>query len=61
MRVHDYGHEVAIMHEAEPSALCNRVSIRVHLCIKTRNHGYSVCCQPDEWLALLKLRDLLLQ
>ena len=36
MRVHKYGHEVAIMHEAEPSALCNQVPIRMHLRIKTR-------------------------
>ena len=26
MRMHEYEHEVAIMHEAEPSALCMQLS-----------------------------------
>ena len=42
MRMHKYGHKVALMHKVEPSALCNRVPIRVHLRIKTRSRGYSV-------------------
>ena len=36
----EYGLEIAIVHEAELSALCNQVPVQVHLCIKMCSHGY---------------------